>query len=224
MIEFTEFTNIRHCASYMKLLISEGKDRSGLGYILNGFNRKRFTLGMLVAQDETGGIGYQNQLPWHEPNDLKVFRTLTTDKVVIMGRKTYESLPMFPKALPDRFNIIITSNPPKNNFDNVAFVKTKRQAIKLAKSKSLVAYVIGGASIYKMFMNDVDFLISTIVRGKYTTDTKMPPINNFIVEMVLTYSQSSIGIRHVLYKNAKSPFTFNPVKFDLEKLWPISKT
>ena len=224
MTESKQVLNEEIASLYMTTSIKEGKERKGLLYVLFGLKRERFTLGMLVAHDENKGIGYRNKLPWHAPSDLKVFKRLTTDNVVIMGRKTYESLPMFPSGLPNRFNIVISSTTGKSKDPNVVFVKNKRQAISLAKSKGLVAYVIGGASIYKMFMEDVDFLISTIVRGKYTTDTKMPPINNFIVEMVLTYSQSSIGIRHVLYKNAKSPFTFNPVKIDLEKLWPISKT
>ena len=208
MIEFTEFTNIKHCATYMKLLIKEGKDRSGLSYILNGFNRKRFTLGMLVAQDETGGIGYRNKLPWHVPSDLKVFKRLTTDNVVIMGRKTYESLPMFPSGLPNRFNIVISSTTGKSKDPNVVFVKNKRQAISLAKRSGLLAYVIGGASIYKLFANDVDFLICTHIQGSYETDTKMIDIDQFIKQKVYTYSDPSISIEHHLYKRDKSSFSF----------------
>ena len=174
MTESKQVLNEEIASLYMTASIKEGKERKGLLYVLFGLKRERFTLGMLVAHDENKGIGYRNKLPWHAPSDLKVFKRLTTDNVVIMGRKTYESLPMFPSGLPNRFNIIITSYPPKNNFDNVAFVKTKRQAIKLAKSKGLVAYVIGGASIYKQFLPYATHRVLTHITGDYNCDTFFP--------------------------------------------------
>ena len=75
----------------------------------------------IVAFDKEFGIGYKNQLLQSVPEDLKRFKELTTDKVVVMGRKTWESLPKRP--LPNRHNIVITSIPPKNadKYENVEF-------------------------------------------------------------------------------------------------------
>lgn len=193
---------------YMMNSIKEGKMSKGLLYTLTGFKRECFKLGMLVAHDENKGIGYRNKLPWHVPSDLKVFKRLTTGNVVIMGRKTYESLPMFPNGLPDRFNIVISSTGGKSEDPDVVFVKNKRQAISLAKRNGLLAYVIGGASIYKLFVDDVDFLICTHIQGSYETDTKMIDIDQFTKEKIYSYNDPSIPIEHHLYKHNKSSFSF----------------
>ena len=69
------------------------------------------TLSILVAHDKQRVIGYQNQLPWHLPNDLKHVKQLTTGHTLIMGRKTFNSID---KPLPNRRNIVLTTNPSFN--------------------------------------------------------------------------------------------------------------
>lgn len=66
-------------------------------------------LNAIAAVDKNYGIGYKNELLIHIPNDLKHFKEITLNNIVVMGRKTYESLPN--GALPDRLNIVITSKP-----------------------------------------------------------------------------------------------------------------
>ena len=61
------------------------------------------------------GIGFENQLPWHIPADLKRFSSITTNNIVVMGRKTWESLPEKMRPLPNRLNIVITRNRDKYN-------------------------------------------------------------------------------------------------------------
>jgi dihydrofolate reductase len=73
----------------------------------------------IVAVDKNWGIGFNNDLLEHIPEDLKRFKELTTGNTVIMGRKTWDSLPK--KPLPDRLNIIITSNP-KENEENIKYM------------------------------------------------------------------------------------------------------
>ena len=73
----------------------------------------------IVAVDNNWGIGYNGNLLEHIPADLKDFKQLTTGQVVIMGRKTWDSLPK--KPLPNRLNIIITSTPQENE-ENVKFL------------------------------------------------------------------------------------------------------
>ena len=66
------------------------------------------SLSLIAALSENNCIGKQNALPWYLPEDLKHFKTITTDKIVLMGRKTWESLPEKFRPLPNRTNIIIT--------------------------------------------------------------------------------------------------------------------
>ena len=66
------------------------------------------TLSILVAHDKQRVIGYQNQLPWHLPNDLKHVKQLSTGHTLVMGRKTFESIG---KPLPNRRNVVLTNNP-----------------------------------------------------------------------------------------------------------------
>ena len=95
-------------------------------------------------------IGNQNHLPWHIPEDLKLFKDLTINNTVIMGRKTFESLPNEFKPLPNRNNIVITSKPIKQ--DGVDIYKDIDQAIEKAKSYNKEIFIIGGSSIYKEFL------------------------------------------------------------------------
>ena len=62
----------------------------------------------IVAMDKNGAIGQGNKMPWHLPNDLRYFKEVTKDSVVLMGRKTFESIG---RKLPNRINIVLTKNP-----------------------------------------------------------------------------------------------------------------
>lgn len=102
---------------------------------------------LIVAIDENNGIGYQNRMLFHVPNDLKRFKALTTGYTVIMGRRTFESLPK--GALPNRRNIILsrTLNDP---FPNTELFKNIEDAIDDCKSKGeSKIFIIGGDQIYK---------------------------------------------------------------------------
>lgn len=65
-------------------------------------------INIIVASDKNGVIGSGNKLPWHLPTDLQMFKNLTKGNTVVMGRKTYESMPFYPKGLPGRNNVIIS--------------------------------------------------------------------------------------------------------------------
>ena len=86
--------------------------------------------GILVATSPEGIIGKDNTIPWHYSEDLKRFKRLTVGKNIIMGRKTWESLPI--KPLPDRRNIVIT----RSSIDNVECFKSIKCACLLYTSPS----------------------------------------------------------------------------------------
>ena len=113
------------------------------------------------------GIGKSDNLPWHISTDLKRFRKLTDGKIVVMGRKTWDSLPARFKPLPNRHNIIITREPEKENYQNlvnqyldsdnkVDFVKwdnlTELLNEKCIEYSEIV--FIGGGEIYRKALED----------------------------------------------------------------------
>ena len=117
--------------------------------------------GILVATSPEGIIGKDNTIPWHYSEDLKRFKRLTVGKNIIMGRKTWESLPK--KPLPDRRNIVIT----RSSIDNVECFKSINDAVNTCEGD---IWFIGGAGIYEEAMSLADFIDMTLVPDKITGD------------------------------------------------------
>ena len=111
---------------------------------------------LIVASDKNGVIGINNTIPWHIPEDLKHFRQLTLNNIVVIGRKTFESLPNGP--LKDRINIVITQNPHqyKNAESSSVFFTNMENVfnvIKFHQTENKKVFIIGGSEIYKLFFN-----------------------------------------------------------------------
>jgi|TARA_B000000557_G_scaffold165802_1_gene134701 dihydrofolate reductase len=117
--------------------------------------------GILVATSPEGIIGKDNTIPWHYSEDLKRFKRLTVGKNIIMGRKTWESLPI--KPLPDRRNIVIT----RSSINNVECFKSINDAVKTCEGD---IWFIGGAGIYEEAMRLADCIDMTLVPDKITGD------------------------------------------------------
>jgi dihydrofolate reductase len=102
-------------------------------------------LTLIAAVAHNRVIGFQNRLPWHLPEDLRHFRALTHGQAVIMGRKTWESLPSAFRPLPGRRNLVLSRNP--EFLAPEAEVATGLKEA-LARIKDAAAFVIGGAQLY----------------------------------------------------------------------------
>ena len=105
---------------------------------------------MIVAMDEQGFIGKDENLPWKLSNDLKRFKKLTVSdgfNAVVMGRKTYESIG---RPLPNRLNIVMTKNPKK--LEGVKEVSNRKEALEIASSYSDEVFIIGGEKVYEEFL------------------------------------------------------------------------
>ncbi len=130
-------------------------------------------LGLIVAADSEGNIGYRNDIPWRLKGDLKNFRNLTMNQVVIMGRRTYESLP---NPLDGRICIVITSNPILcREGDEVHVAQNVAEAIEIGQRFATDwIYFVGGARIYEEAMSLVERAHITLVhiRGEYDTKIK----------------------------------------------------
>ncbi len=129
---------------------------------------------LIAAIAENNALGYQNNLLWHLPDDLKNFKLLTQHNVVIMGRKTYESIG---KPLPNRINIVISSTLSSNDED-LKIVKNMTEAIALAKEYHTEIFIIGGGKIYKESLPLADKLHLTLIHATpNNADTFFPEID-----------------------------------------------
>lgn len=125
-------------------------------------------IAQIVAISENHAIGKDNQLPWHIPADLQHFKRLTSGGIVIMGRKTFES--MGAKPLPNRLNFVITTNQQyQTSFDNVKIFHQFDDAIQDALSQAIdkqlsTIWVIGGEKIFELALPISDRLEITHVQ------------------------------------------------------------
>jgi dihydrofolate reductase len=127
---------------------------------------------MIVARARGGVIGVDGQLPWHIPADLRHFKTLTQGKPMIMGRKTFESLP---GLLPGRRHIVLTRDPDWNE-EGAETASSVKAALALANAPHVS--VIGGAEIYAMFLEHCDRIEMTEVHADFAGDTVFPKIDD----------------------------------------------
>jgi dihydrofolate reductase len=128
-------------------------------------------LTIVVAIDSQLGIGANNTLPWHLPEDLAHFKRTTSGHPIIMGRKTFDSIG---RPLPNRRNIVITRNPDWK-IDGVETAPSVDAAIALAGDTE--AFIIGGAQIFIASLPRVDRLIVTEIDGTFNCDTFFPQID-----------------------------------------------
>ena len=113
---------------------------------------------LIWAQDSNGGIGKDGKLPWHISEDLKNFKKITLDSTIIMGRKTWMSLPF--KPLPKRRNIVLSSS----DIPNIEVYHNIENCIKILKKESISKiFIIGGASLYKAFFDYATHLHITLI-------------------------------------------------------------
>lgn len=132
------------------------------------------TISIIVAIDENNAIGKDNNLLCHLPNDLKYFKSVTSGRTVIMGRKTFESLPN--GALPNRRNIVNSRNR-ELQFPNAEMCTSLSEAIALCKDEDEV-FIIGGGSIYKEAIGCADKLYITLIHHTFEgADTFFPVVD-----------------------------------------------
>jgi dihydrofolate reductase len=130
-------------------------------------------ISIIVALAKNFAIGRNNQLLWHISADLKRFKRITSGHKIIMGKLTYESLPV--KPLPSRTNIVIT-DVPGEEFEDCLTVNSIPEALDLCNDNE-ECFVIGGGSIYRQFLPYCNKLYITMVNKEYEADTFFPEID-----------------------------------------------
>lgn len=141
-------------------------------------------ISLIVAMAENRTIGKGNDLPWHIPEDLKFFKTTTTGKPVIMGRKTFDSiLARIGKPLPGRPHYIVSRSPV--TYEGVAGCSSLEEAVAKAKADHPDAetIIMGGASIYEQALPFTDRIYLTIVHADIDGDAWFPEIKDEEWEM-----------------------------------------
>lgn len=129
-------------------------------------------LTMIAAAAKNDALGKDNDLIWHISEDLKRFKRLTSGHAIIMGRKTFESMP---KALPNRTNIVLTN---KKDYqpEGAIVVHTIEDALNLVKDDTQ-PFIIGGGEIYRLFMPYCDRIELTRVHHNFDADVFFPKID-----------------------------------------------
>ena len=127
-------------------------------------------ISLIVAVSEDGAIGDKGNLLWHLSSDLKRFKAITTGHTIIMGRKTYDSLPN--GALPNRRNIVVSRQ--LKSLKDAEVYSDIDEALKATFDEDIV-YIIGGGEIYKETFPRADELHITLVHKSYPeADTRFP--------------------------------------------------
>lgn len=131
---------------------------------------------IVAAVSENRVIGKNGDIPWHLPEDLKHFKQLTMGNPVVMGRKTYESLPDSFRPLPGRTNIVLTRSEPEVP-ESVELANSLDEAWSIAEEYGEEVYVIGGSSIYEQTIEDADRMVLTRVHESFEGDSFFPDWN-----------------------------------------------
>jgi dihydrofolate reductase len=166
---------------------------------------------MILAVTKNGIIGIDNKIPWYIKADLQRFRELTSNHIVIMGRKTFESLPNGP--LKNRINIVITRDTTKiSQYENVYFTNIneidelieKIRYQETTPNKKQV-FIIGGAQIYNYFLNQTQKIYVTLIDKDIDGDT-------YLNTDFLTNIDSEFVIKNISEQQicpiSKLPYTF----------------
>lgn len=185
-------------------------------------------LGAIWAQTIDGVIGRNGVMPWHVPEDLKHFQEVTTGKPVIMGRRTWESLPGTYKPLPGRTNIVVSrSVDTVEARDGAIWVSSLDAALEVAhkaqeatNADSLAdAWVIGGGALYAEALTREDLphygcvhiveqtVLAANTLAQITGDTKAPPLDGWAITTKQLPKQSESGWAYIENKG-RQPVTY----------------
>lgn len=158
-------------------------------------------INIIVAMDKNQIIGLNNDLPWKLSGDLKYFKEITSNKIVVMGRKTYESIG---KPLPNRTNIVLTKDS-NLRIDGVEICNSILDILK--RSYEYInedIYIIGGSEIYKAFLPYVNRLYITMIDDEIFGDTRFPEFKDKFKQIDSSETKNEIDKKN----NAKLTYEF----------------
>lgn len=131
-------------------------------------------IALIVACGRNRAIGLNGAMPWNIPGELKRFRALTTGNAVIMGRRTFESIG---KALPDRINIVISSQP-DYHAEGCLNARSLEEALEMARNTGRDIFITGGAVVYGQAIDLCEKLYITEIDADFEADTFFPEFDH----------------------------------------------
>ncbi len=141
-------------------------------------------INVIVAMTKRRIIGKDGTLPWHLSEDLKLFKAHTTGNIVIMGRKTFDSIG---RPLPNRRNLVVSKSIQENEkVAGVEYFPDLEHALNAAQDGSGKIFIIGGASIYQQMIEKADRLYISLVDGDFDGDTCFPEVKEDVWKVVAT--------------------------------------
>lgn len=150
-------------------------------------------LGLIYARARNGVIGREGQLPWHLPQDLAHFKSVTQGCPVIMGRKTWDSLPPRFRPLPGRRNIVVTRQAQWSS-DGAERAGSLPEALALCEGAAQ-AWVIGGAQLYALALPLADVIEMTVIDADFEGDAHAPGLGAEWVETARQTHATPEGLR-----------------------------
>lgn len=161
---------------------------------------KKPLISLIAAMAENRVIGRDNRLPWHLPADLQHFKKLTLGKPIIMGRKTWESLP---GLLPERNHIVLSRNR-RYQAEGAILVQDLERAVKAAGDVTEI-FIVGGATIYKQALVSADRIYLTLIHAQIEGDAFFPTLDE---------GQWRLAIREDHPPNGKNPLPYSFLNYE----------
>ncbi len=162
-------------------------------------------ISIIAAVADNYAIGKGNKLPWHLPADLKHFRELTTGHAVVMGKRTFESLPNGP--LPNRKNVVLTSVMSEGVNEGYFEADSLEDALYLCEKEDKV-FIVGGAAVYRQSLEIADSLYITWVHHEFSADIYFPEVD---------FSKWEEVSRQDLPADDKNPYPYSFVHYKRKK-------
>ena len=154
-------------------------------------------LNLIFARARNGVIGHNNTLPWHLPEDLAHFKATTLGQPVIMGRKTWDSLPVKFRPLPGRMNIVVTRQTDWHS-DDAHVVHSVDEALQACPTEAQ-PWVIGGAELYRLAMPLATRVVVTEIDADYEGDAFAPELDASWQEASRTTHVAANGLNYSLF-------------------------
>jgi dihydrofolate reductase len=162
-------------------------------------------ISLLFAMDQNRGIGYNNDLPWRLPSDLRFFKEKTTSQIIVMGRKTLDSMN---GALPNRTNVVLTRDE-AFQADQVIVLHDIKEIETLAnKYPDQEIFVIGGSDIFAQTVEIADRIYMTYIEESFPADTFFPDFS--MEEWQETAREKGV-------KNDRNPYDYYFIQYDRVK-------
>ena len=153
-------------------------------------------LNLIFARARNGVIGHNNTLPWHLPEDLAHFKATTLGQPVIMGRKTWDSLPVKFRPLPGRMNIVVTRQTDWHS-EGAHVVHSVDEALQACPTDAQ-PWVIGGAELYRLAMPLATRVVVTEIDADYEGDAFAPELDAAWQEASRTTHVAGNGLHYSL--------------------------